>query len=166
MNIREIIENDVEPLSLLLNEIIAIGGTTAFETPLSLVEFRTYYLPGSPEYVSCMVATNKFGQVTGFQSLTRYGKLPEGCADIATFVSVNAVGSGIGTQLFLSTTTFAISAGFRSINATIRTDNKSGLTYYTKMGFIDHSVSLAVPLNDGTPVDRISKRFDLTGPVN
>jgi hypothetical protein len=30
------------------------------------------------------------------------------------------------------------------------------------MGFADHSVRAAVPLKDGTPVDRIGKRFSLT----
>ena len=41
----------------------------------------------------------------------------------------------------------------------IRDSNESGLAYYSKIGFIDYSVNKAVPLNDGTPVDRISKKY-------
>jgi hypothetical protein len=29
------------------------------------------------------------------------------------------------------------------------------------MGFVDYAVAHAVPLTDGTPVDRISRRYDL-----
>ena len=51
--------------------------------------------------------------------------------------------------------------GLSSISATIRADNGMGLGYYDKMGFRDYSVAYGVPLRDGRPVDRITKRFDL-----
>ena len=47
------------------------------------------------------------------------------------------------------------------LNDIIRADNPSGPGYYTTMGFEDHQVARAMPLQDGTPVDRISKRYQL-----
>ena len=51
--------------------------------------------------------------------------------------------------------------GREAINATIRADNAGGLAFYTKQGFVDYGVTPAVPLADGTPVDRVHKRFSL-----
>jgi hypothetical protein len=47
------------------------------------------------------------------------------------------------------------------INATIRADNTGGLAYYAKMGFETYGITKDVPLLDGTPVDRINKRFQV-----
>ena len=55
----------------------------------------------------------------------------------------------------------ARSIGLKALNATIRADNVSGLTYYGKMGFVDYKVDKAVALKDGQLVDRISKRYVL-----
>ncbi|WP_420810234.1 GNAT family N-acetyltransferase [Ensifer aridi] len=70
---------------------------------------------------------------------------------------------GAGTALFAATKAYARDAGFLAINATIRADNIGGLAYYSKMGFVDYKVDKAVPLKDGRPVDRISKRYLLAG---
>jgi len=51
--------------------------------------------------------------------------------------------------------------GLAAITATIRADNHGGLAFYRKQGFEDHSVTPAVPLNDGRLVDRVNKRYRL-----
>ncbi|MDB5552313.1 MAG: GCN5-related N-acetyltransferase, partial [Rhizobium sp.] len=66
---------------------------------------------------------------------------------------------GVGTALFPVTRAAAEKLGLAFINATIRADNVSGLAYYTAMGFEDYDRQVGVPLLDGTPVDRIKKRF-------
>lgn len=48
------------------------------------------------------------------------------------------------------------------MDATIRADNTGGLMYYSKMGFLDHSVTKGAPFDDGTLVDRRSKRYKLS----
>jgi hypothetical protein len=53
-------------------------------------------------------------------------------------------------------------AGFLEINAQIRADNLPGMAYYAAMGFAPFDMVKAVPLKDGTPVDRMIKRYDLT----
>ncbi len=152
---------DVPELCSFLNEIIRIGGTTANETPFTAESFIAHYLAG-PGFVSCFVAEDADGRPCAFQALERYDALPEGWADIGTFSRPDAKVRGAGTALFAATRENARAVGLKVINATIRADNKGGLAYYGKMGFVDYKVDKAVPLKSGLPVDRVSKRFLLT----
>jgi hypothetical protein len=45
--------------------------------------------------------------------------------------------------------------------STIRADNIGGLAFYSALGFEDNGIHRAVPLRDGTPIDRVSKRYVL-----
>jgi L-amino acid N-acyltransferase YncA len=157
MHIRKAVSADAEELCSLLNEIILIGGTTALETPLSATEFADWFIDGEFPLV-CHVAEHD-QLLAGFQSLSSYGDLPKGVADIATFARVNPKVPGVGRALFPATRAAAEELGLEFINATIRADNVSGLAYYAKMGFEPYDRLVQVPLLDGTPVDRIKKRF-------
>ncbi|NTF83609.1 GNAT family N-acetyltransferase [Rhizobium rhizogenes] len=157
MHIRRAVSADAEELCGLLNEIIRAGGTTALETPLSPAEFADWFIDGEFALV-CHVAEHDRSLV-GFQSLSLYGDPPKGYADIATFARVNSKIRGIGSALFPSTRVAAEELKLEFINATIRADNVSGLAYYAKMGFETYDRLLQIPLLDGTPVDRIKKRF-------
>ena len=156
--IRPMMREDVAEACHILNHIIAAGGTTAFEIPFSEALFSQSYLDGSDK-ICCHVALDDRGEVAGFQWLGTHEKLPEDCADIATFTRRNPVLRGAARALFEETVKTAVAMGFTSINATIRADNSLGLRYYEKMGFQDYSVAYGVPLRDGTPVNRISKRY-------
>ncbi|RUL99668.1 GNAT family N-acetyltransferase [Rhizobium chutanense] len=161
MHIRKAVSSDAEELSSLLNEIIRAGGTTALEIPLSAAEFVDWFIDGEFPLV-CHVAEH--GQsLVGFQSLSLYGDPPKGVADIATFARMHPKTAGVGSALFPATRAAAKELGLEFINATIRADNVSGLGYYAKMGFETYDRLLQVPLQDGTPVDRIKKRFSLGG---
>ncbi|MBA5800225.1 GNAT family N-acetyltransferase [Rhizobium changzhiense] len=157
MHIRRAVSADAEELSSLLNEIIIAGGTTALETPLSAAEFADWFIDGEFP-LACHVAEHDQSLV-GFQSLSLYGDPPKGVADIATFARLNPRTPGVGSALFPATRAAAEELGLEFINATIRADNVSGLGYYTKMGFETYDRLVQVPLQDGTPVDRIKKRF-------
>ncbi len=148
---------DVPAMCNLLNEIIEIGGTTAFETPFSEDKFAKSYLTGD-DHLCCYVALDTAGQVAGYQTLLSWDALPDGWADIATFARARPKLPGVGTALFASTHAFAQNSGLVALNATIRADNTGGLAYYGKMGFETYHVEKARPLKDGTPVDRISKK--------
>ncbi len=158
--VRPMMREDVAPACQILNQIIAIGGTTALETSLSEAQFVQSFLDG-PDKICCHVALDDQGEVAGFQWLGTHDALPDDCADIATFTRREPALKGAGRSLFAETSKFASALGFSAINATIRADNGQGLSYYDKMGFRDYSVTYGVALLDGTPVDRISKRFDL-----
>ena len=148
----------------VINPLIAAGGSTAHRRPFDAARMRHHYIAPSM-LVSCMVAETD-GAVAGFQSLERAGDpddpLPEGWAVIASFVAPGMEGRGLGRAMFAATLAAARRAELVAIDATIRADNAGGLRYYAAMGFTDWDVLRAVPLSDGTPMDRIRKRFDLT----
>lgn len=157
--IRKAVAGDAVELTDLLNEIIAAGGTTAMEEPLSPAEFREWFIDG-PLVYACHVAETESG-LAGFQEISRYGDLPDGWADIGTFSRRHPKIPGIGTTLFKATLAAARTLGIEALNATIRADNTGGLAYYEKMGFETYSTTKDVPLRNGRPVDRINKRYSI-----
>ncbi|PHR19745.1 MAG: GNAT family N-acetyltransferase [Hoeflea sp.] len=159
MTIRQATDADAGELRALLNGIVREGGTTAIEDELTETEFTLWFLSG-PDCVACHVAVLPDTSIAGFQALATYGDLPDGWVDIATFTRRPRIG-GVGSALFPVTRDFASRAGFTMINATIRADNAGGLAYYAKLGFTDYSVAVGVALRDGTPVDRVSRRYAL-----
>ncbi len=152
--------DDSDGLRTLLNEIIRIGGTTAITNELSLEEMRDWFISGD-DVVSCFVAVYPAGAVVGFQSLSRYGDLPAGWVDIATFARRSQHKSGVGSALFPHTRKAAKQLGFTTINASIRVDNVGGLAYYSRMGFETYLVEDSDPKAEGRVFNRIHKRFDL-----
>lgn len=161
LTVRPVADTDAPALADLLNEVIVAGGTTALEEPFTPEWLATSFLNG-PDVLGCFVAEDDEGALLGFQTLVRNSGLPEGVADIATFAELGGTRRGIGTALFAATRARAAELGLNAINATIRADNTGGLAFYGKQGFADHGVTEAVPLKDGTPVDRVHKRFALT----
>lgn len=159
MRIRPVRAADAPALAALLNEIIARGGTTALERPFTPDELSDAMLIG-PGVVCCFVADDD-ASLLGFQALTRSDHLPEGVGDIGTFTRVGQAQKGVGSRLFAATRQAAEAKGLTALNATIRADNLGGLAFYGRLGFIDHAVRRAVRLSDGTPVDRVSKRYAL-----
>ncbi|MBX2855226.1 MAG: GNAT family N-acetyltransferase [Rhodobacteraceae bacterium] len=151
-------DEDVTGLCALLNEIIAIGGTTAILEPLSEEMFMAWALNGSRS-VSCVTAADEEGTLLGFQTLKRAAAPKDDWGIIATFARTTPKVPGVGTKLFQATKEQALAAGLHAIDATIRADNVSGLSFYTKMGFQDHSVAKDVPLTEGVSVDRVTKVF-------
>ena len=158
--IRPAVAVDAEAMGVLLNEIIRIGGTTAITTELSADEMREWFISGA-NVVSCFVAIDAGGEILGFQSLSRYGDLPEGWVDIATFASRSRQKSGVGSALFAHTRAAATQRGFTTINASIRVDNTGGLAYYGKMGFVTYRVEDGDPRSQGRTFNRVHKRYDI-----
>ena len=152
--------DDAAELCELLNEIITIGGSTAFEAPLTTEQFSSKFLTGD-DIVSCFVAVGSHDTLLGFQWLQHRKAPPKDWGEIATFAKANTAVRGIGTALYSMTRQDALAANLVAINATIRADNVSGLGFYSKMGFEDYNVIKGIPLNDGTLLDRIQKKYTL-----
>ena len=153
--------DDAAALAQLINQIIAIGGTTAHETPFDAASFAQAYLTG-PDALCCHVAESVPGQPPlGFQSLSRNPDLAPDWGDIGTFARAEPKVAGVGTALFAATRVAAQTLGLSTIFAVIRADNSGGLAYYSRMGFVDWQTYPGVPLRDGTRVDRIAKLFHL-----
>ena len=135
----------------VLNPLIEAGGTTAHRVPFD-AERMVAECIAPPRLIACTVAEEE-GVILGFQSVEwgdAYG-IAANWAVIATFVRFGLSGRGIGTLLFAETKQAARAAGAVAIDATIRRENTGGLTYYSRLGFVDYR-------NDDV---RISKRYDL-----
>ena len=127
MNVREVEEKDSLALCELLNEIIVIGGTTAFEKKLNKHEFEKYFVNGQDQ-THTILAIDQSGYL-GFQCLSYHPELPDGWLDIATFTRAQPKIAGVGTALFGYSLKYVRQNSFSCINATIRADNKAGLAY-------------------------------------
>ena len=154
--------DDVPQLCELLNAIIRVGGTTAYERPMTTAQFVDHFFKEQIQ-ISLFVAEDPGGELLGFQVLTTHEQLPEDWGNIATFAAVTAQNAGIGSALFAETREIARRFGLKAINATIRADNAGGLAYYDRMGFSTWKVDKDVPLRSGRPVDRISKSYRVGG---
>ena len=160
LTVRPFAPGDEAALAEVLNAIIAAGGTTAYQTPFTPQGLRAAHLDGPG--VLCAHTALWGGTPVGFQCLNRVPYLPPGWGDIATFTRRHQPVPGAGRALFGATCARARALGLVALNATIRADNGPGLGYYAALGFADYARLPAVPLDDGTPVDRIRRRFDLT----
>ena len=159
LTVRDARPEDAEALAAILNRIVEIGGTTAFETPFTPETFRAEVLERD-DLLSCVVAEAD-GDAAGFQYLVWHEELGTGCTSIASFARAEPKVPGVGRALMAATLERARAAGATHVAAKIRADNVPGLGFYSAMGFEDWRVDEAVPLSDGTPVDRITKRLDL-----
>ncbi len=160
ITIRPFKDIDTTQMTEILNEIIEIGGTTAYLITLPQSELASWVARGV-EHTSWTVAENEAGHLVGFQWAEPHPLLPPEAASIATFVRVGVVGRGIGTRLFAETSKHMKRFGFEWINASIRSDNDSGLRYYTKMGFNDWKIEPDAALSDGRITGKHHKRYDL-----
>jgi L-amino acid N-acyltransferase YncA len=159
LTIRETRSDDVPDLTSLLNDIIRAGGTTAIETPLTEAELAEWFVTGAA--VQSSVVAVRGGRTDGFQMLSCFDPLPEGWADIGTYVRIGRTGGGIGSALFRQTCLNARAKGLATLKATIRADNIGGLAYYARIGFRDYADQPGYALSDGRTVGRVHRRFDL-----
>lgn len=161
--IRPAVSGDALQMAILLNCVIAAGGTTAHLTPMTADKMRDHYI--APKGVVSVQVAITNGQLSGFQFLGWQTNpdypMPDGWAIIASFVALDRGKLGIGQKLWSATRRAAIAAGVQTIDATIRADNVGGLKYYGGLGFTNYAEIPNLPLSDGTPVTRIRKRLDL-----
>lgn len=158
--IRPASKQDAHLFANILNPIIKRGGTTAYEDPVNAAYFETMITNLGPR--DTLFVAEDDGRVVGYQLLEASAKLPADVASIASFVAIGTTAKGVGQAMAVETIRAAKAAGWSEVDAKIRVDNAAGLAYYSRLGFQDHEVFAAVPLKDGTPVDRIAKRLHLT----
>ena len=159
IDFRKMVPEDAPVLAEILNEIIRIGGTTAYQTFKEPGYFDRFQESDNPREFLHVALVD--GHVQGFQFISPLAPPETHIGSIATFAKVGGTQKGIGSALFSETRRASIAAGYTEILAVIRADNSGGLAYYGKMGFQDHGIERGVPLTDGTPVDRVHKRLVL-----
>lgn len=159
MIIRRAIPADTIGMSEMLNQIIDIGGTTAFLDHVPPETIQSW-MECDPDKSIWLVAVGNNNEIIGYQSTEPY-KFSSDALNIATFARIGSVQSGIGSRLFEATKIAARDLGYAWINATIRADNTGGLRYYDSRGFETYSTDNDGVLTDGTVTGKVSKRFDL-----
>jgi L-amino acid N-acyltransferase YncA len=160
LTVRAADPRDAPAAMALLNAIIAKGGTTAMETPLSQSEVEEWLLSPGLRVWFCHIAEGN-GVLQGFQSVGKQTTLPAGWGEMGTYAAIGATQRGIGTALFTQTVTAARALGLCHLNALIRSYNSGGLAYYNRVGFGVDTAGAPATLKSGQVVARIAKRFDL-----
>jgi L-amino acid N-acyltransferase YncA len=155
MIIRPAAATDAFAMTQILNQIIAIGGTTAHETPKSAQQVLDDYITG-PDVLSCVV-TFVEDRLIGWQSVGRWRDE----AHIGTFVAPDVQAKGAGAAMFALTCDTVQKAGVPNLVASIRADNEPGLRYYARMGFTDFASEPHFALSTGQIVGRVHRRFDV-----
>ena len=152
---RPALPEDAAGMTALLNAVIAKGGTTAHETPMTEADVRTYFIDGSDVHSSAIAEDE--GQIIGWQSVGQW----QGDPHVGTFVQPDLQARGVGGALFALTLATLRQTGIGYIIASIRADNVPGLAYYARIGFRDIGQDPGFALSDGRVVGRVHRRFDL-----
>ena len=155
MIIRPATASDAFAMTRVLNQIIAIGGTTAHETPKSAQQVLADYVTG-PDVLSSVVTLVE-DRLIGWQSVGRW----QDEAHIGTFVAPDVQAKGAGAAMFALTCDTVQKAGVPYLVASIRADNEPGLRYYARMGFTDFASEPHFALSTGQIVGRTHRRFDV-----
>ena len=155
MIIRPAAATDAVAMTGVLNQIIAIGGTTAHETPKSAQQVLADYVTG-PDVLSSVVTLVE-DRLIGWQSVGRW----QDEAHIGTFVAPDVQAKGAGAAMFALTCDTVQKAGVPYLVASIRADNDPGLRYYARMGFTDFASEPHFALSTGQIVGRTHRRFDV-----
>lgn len=159
LTVRPATRAEAEALAALINPIIARGGTTAHEEPMTPAYYEKIIDGLGPRDFFHVAEAE--GRILGFQYVEAHDGLDPDTGDIATFVALDAARGGVGGALADRTILEARARGWRRLHAYIRADNEGGLAYYERIGFRTDRIDPAVPLKDGTPVDRVSKLMKL-----
>ncbi|WP_137110050.1 GNAT family N-acetyltransferase [Rhodobacter sp. SY28-1] len=155
MIVRDARPGDAEAMTAILNRIIAIGGTTAHDTPKTAGKVLEDYVAG-PDVLSSVVVEGA-GAVIGWQSVGWW----RGDPHIGSFVDPGGQAKGAGVAMFGLTCDRLRALGLRHVMASIRADNLPGLAYYARIGFVDVGQDPGFALSDGRVVGRVHRRFDL-----
>lgn len=152
---RKMTRADVPACTAIINHIIALGGSTAYEDPYTEADLGDHYIDDAA--TSNVVVDGD--RVVGFQSTF---EVEPGVYSIGSFTDQQNPVRGAGKVVTDKTKSDCRTLGGQSIIAKITSDNTGGLAFYSKMGFADDTI---IPNDhtrkDGTTVDRIIKRFML-----
>ena len=153
--------NDIIEMSNVLNDIIIEGGSTLQNRIFTAMEFEKYFFKN--RFAICSHVAVQGDSIIGFQFLewsdpnwSGVDKLPSDWGLIATYVSKNVRGLGVGKQLFEATRLASNDKGMCSICATMNSTNKGAIGYYESLGFCEYFT-----FENEYKQTCISKRFDL-----
>ena len=160
-SVRKAEYGDTKEMSNILNGIINEGGLTLQNSTTTPVDFKRDYFTNP--FSLCNHVATQGTKIIGFQFLewsdpnwSGVDKLPSDWGLIATYVSKNVRGLGVGKQLFEATRLASNDKGMLSISATMNSTNKGAIGYYESLGFYEYFT-----FENEYKQTCISKRFDL-----
>lgn len=136
--IRDVCPDDAEAVVGILNPIIAAGGYTVLEGPLSPETERRFILSFPPRGIFHVAQSRQSCTVVGFQTVepfATYTHAFDHVGVIATYVDLGCRRQGVGTRLFEATFAAARQKGYEKIFTHVRGDNPAALMAYRKCGF-------------------------------
>ena len=159
-SVRKAEYGDIKKMSNILNEIINEGGLTLQNSITTPVDFKRDYFTNP--FTLCNHVATQGTKIIGFQFLewsdpnwSGVDKLPSDWGLIATYVSKNERGLGVGKQLFEATRLASNDKGMCSISATMNSTNKGAIGYYESLGFCEY-----LTFENEYKQTCISKKFD------
>ena len=159
-SVRKAEYGDIKEMSNILNGIINEGGLTLQNSTTTPVDFKRDYFTNP--FSLCNHVATQGTKIIGFQFLewsdpnwSGIDKLPSDWGLIATYVSKNVRGLGVGKQLFEATRLASNDKGMLSISVTMNSTNKGAIGYYESLGF-----SKYFTFENEYKQTCISKRFD------
>ena len=151
---------DIKEMSNILNVIINESGLTLQSSITTPVDFKRNYFTNP--FTLCNHVATQGTKIIGIQFLewsdpnwSGIDKLPSDWGLIATYVSKNVRGLGVGKQLFEATRLASNDKRMLSISATMNSTNKGAIGYYESLGFRKYFT-----FENEYKQTCISKRFD------
>ena len=135
--IRTAVPNDAAAVIAFWNPMIASGKYTAFDTPFTEEQERTYIANQTVRDIFHVAERASDGVIVGFQSMSPYPGLASMAhvGVIGTFVAPAFQRQGIARQLFAETVAVARQKGYEKIFTFVRADNPGALAAYQSLGF-------------------------------
>ncbi|WP_051332205.1 GNAT family N-acetyltransferase [Cucumibacter marinus] len=155
-SIRNVTPEDAAEVAALINSIIAEGGLTALQEPLTAEDSRQFIADFGPSGFGLAAIDPASGRMVGMQEVIALPQLPRDTGDIGTFIAAGWRGRGVGHQLFAQTRARAREVGFTRLHAVIRSDNPGAQGFYRGLGFTIPAPSAPAIDVDGKTVERIA----------
>ena len=135
--IRAAIPDDAAAIIAFWNPMIESGKYTAFDTPFTEEQERTYIANQTVRDIFHVAERASDGAVVGFQSMSPYPGLASMAhvGVIGTFVAPAFQRQGIARQLLAATVAVARQRGYEKIFTFVRADNPGALAAYKSQGF-------------------------------
>ena len=138
MKIREVVINDAEGITNVLNPIIIEARYTVLDKTFTTEEEKIF-IGNFPDKGVFNVASMDDGlSVIGFQNVEPFATYTSAfnhVGIIGTFVDANHRGKGVSSALFNATFELSRSKGYKKLFAYVRNDNERALAVYLKQGF-------------------------------
>jgi L-amino acid N-acyltransferase YncA len=138
LQVREARPDDAGAVAGMLNPIIEAGIYTAFDTPFTVEEERTYIEDFPPRGIFHVAVLHPEQKVVGFQSMEPFASYTHAFDHVGvlgTYVDLSHLRRGVAKVLFAATFEAASRKGYEKIFTFVRADNPTALAAYQGQGF-------------------------------